>query len=258
LSAKYLDLEPKSIEVDDETGIKRITDIVRKRGSQFPAIIIDDFSLICDAELTACKKASQGWGAFDIFNKRVYQLRDVARNAPCHVFLTMHEQPPREVKKPGQTRWIPGAPLIPGWQLPEKLPAMCDFVARVVYDETSPGWPYVYQAGPDPEYITGDRLAIMPDKFPLNLREVMLASGISVPRPEELKWMDEKVEALSSILVAELKAKQPDIKRHLREAASTMLKKPQRHVRWVLADALDRAQLKKHQASLLDSFIQAL
>ena len=190
----------------------------------------------------------------------MYELQDVCRNADCHIIKTMHEQAPKEVGQPGSKRWIKGGPMIGGWQLVEKLPAMCDVVARVVYDKSSPGWPYVYQTGPCPDYTTGDRLAISPEKFPLNLREMMLAANIDVPRPVEFEHLDAHVDALCQELLQEFAERKPDVKRVFREALpnlSSAIDDP-RHIRWVFADSLDRASLCDHNNNILDGYIQSL
>jgi len=260
LCANWIGCKVKVVEADERIGIGEIAKLIKAHSAEYPAIVVDDFSIIADTELAKCKKAVAGWGAFDIFNKRVYDMRDAARNAACHVFLTMHEQAPKEVGQDGQKRWVKGCPLIPGWQLPEKLPAMWDFCARVVYDKTAKGWPYVYQTGPCPSYITGDRLAITPETFPLNLREVLLAAGYDVPRPESFKGFDEHVEALSQDLSQTLADKRPDVKTVFsswEERLLTTVQDP-KHVRWIFLDALDRASLRKHSSNLLHNFIDSM
>lgn len=258
--ARWLGWEPKVIEADANIGIQQITQVIKQGQDKYPAIIVDDFSILCDLELAKCKKSHSGWSAFDAFNQRVYELRDAARAADCHVILTMHEQPPKEVKKEGSTKYIPGSPLIPGWQLPEKLPAMADLVVRVIYDDDALGWPYLYQSGPDPDYITGDRLAITPEKFPLNLREVLLLAGYDLPRPEELEFMEAHVEGISKIIAAELANKRPKLKPILTPVAKKLSEGgiDNRHIRWIVADALDRAQLTQHNDNLVDNFINTL
>ena len=258
--ANFIGCKVKAIEVDERIGIGEIAKLIKAHSAEYPPIIIDDLNIIADMELAKCKKAVAGWGAFDIFNKRVYDMRDAARNADCHVFLTMHEQSPKEVGQDGQKRWVKGCPLIPGWQLPEKLPAMWDFCARVVYDKKAKGWPYVSQTGPDPSYITGDRLAITPETFPLNLREVLLAAGYDVPRPESFKGFDEHVEALSQDLSQTLADKRPDVKAVFSSWEERLLTKVQdpKHVRWIFLDALDRASLRQHSSNLLHNFIDSM
>jgi len=258
--ARWLNWEPKVVEADATIGIPQITQIIKQAQDKYPAIIVDDFSILCDLELAKCKKSHSGWSAFDAFNQRVYELRDAARNAKCHVILTMHEQPPKEVKKETGNKYIPGSPLIPGWQLPEKLPAMADLVVRVIYDEDAIGWPYLYQAGPDPDYITGDRLAITPHSFPLNLREVLLMAGYDLPRPEGLEFMDKHVESASKAIAVELTAKRPKLKTVLEPIVNELKKGgiDDRHIRWIISDALDRAQLNKHNENLVSNFINTL
>lgn len=260
LSGSHLGWSPETLEVSDSVGMQQIGEIVRTRGQDYPAIIIDDFSLVCDAEVARCQKSFNGFAAFDEFNKRTTSLRDVCREAQCHVFLIMHEQAPREVKKPGSTRFIHGGPLIAGWQMSEKLPAMVDLVVRVVHDDEAPGqWPFMLEAGPDADYITGDRLGVMPDRFPMNLREVMLAAGYDIPRPEALAWMDEKVEAAARALVKEMSKGDPDVRPILTKMAKSLSGKVKdhRHIRWVLNDSLHRAQLRLHKRNLLTDFISA-
>lgn len=255
LCANWLDWKPDVLDVTGRQGFKFLTDTVKKASGKFPAIIIDDFSLIADVELELCKTQAQGYAAFDLFNQRTYQLIRAAREAQSHVFFTCHVQAPREVKKDNNNRYIPGAPLIPGWQMPAKFPAMVDFCARVIHDTSTPGWPYKYATGPDEHYVQGDRLAVLPAMFPLNLREAMLAAGIDVPRPEALAWMDEHVERVAGLLLEESGAKRPDYKKVLTAAATTFVNVSPRHVRWVLADAMDRMVLRQHTDNLIADFI---
>ena len=258
--SSWLGWEPTSLEAGDKVGIPEITQVLKKKHTEFPAIIVDDLSILADQHLAMCKARYSGWSAFDVFNKDVYALRDAARAASCHVLLTMHEQSPKEVKKPGQKRMLPGSPLIPGWQLPEKLPALADVVARVVHQPDTTGWPYVYQVGPDEDYITGDRLSIFPEFFPLNLREAMLETGYDLPRPKELEWMEAAAEALSSGILEEMGKKTPAIKAYLHKALPSLRKRASdpRHIRWAIADALDRAQLRKHRANLVDDYVASI
>ena len=257
--SKWLDWEPKVVPVTRSAGFKYIIEVVKKAQKNYKAIVIDDLSLLADAELQACKKMVAGFAAFDLFNNRVYDLRDTCREAQCHVFFTCHEQAPREVKKDNFNRYIPGGPLMPGWQVTEKLPAMADFVARVVYDEDAPGWPYLYDTNPDQNYITGDRLAILPGRFPLNLREALLGAGYDLPRPKPLAWMEDHVERISHLLSPVLADPKQDLKTTLQPEGAALIKNnhSQRHVRWVLADALDRAVLRQHNDNLLTSFINS-
>ena len=262
LCASWLGWEPKVIEVNEQIGIAQITKMIEKASDKYPAIVIDDLSLIADAEVIRLKKANpNGFRAFDLFNQLMFKLRDASRQAECHVFWTMHEQAPKEVGQEGQRRWVKGCPMVPGWVLPATLPAMADVVARVVHDTSIPGaWPYVYQIGPCESYISGDRLSVMPARFPLNLREAMLAAGYAVPRPEPLVYLDEHVDALCHKLLPEMAQKRPDVKSVLRDSLPELQKNIEepRHIRWAMADALDRAYLQHNNNNMLDDFVQSL
>tara|TARA_R100001594_G_scaffold42369_1_gene74423 strand:- start:6879 stop:7799 length:921 start_codon:yes stop_codon:yes gene_type:complete len=253
-ASSYLGIDLKVVPA---TGVAEATELIRKNHKKYPAITIDDLSLIIDQELARLRKSYSGWTVFDKLNERVYDLRDAAREASCHILLTMHEQPPREIKKHDSTRYIKGGPLCPGYQLPEKLPAMADFVARIVYDPSALGWPYVFQVGPDAEYVTKDRYSIAPPRFPLNIGELQREAGYEIALPKGMEWMEKGVEALAQKLLPELGKEEPDIKKILVPFASKLGNKisDQRHIRWCLSDALDRAVLRLSREGLVTNFI---
>jgi len=256
--ASFLGVTPKTIA---PSSVSEVTALIKNKATakKYSAVIIDDFSLLADTELDQQKKnARDKWAAHDVFNHQVYDLRDVAREAPFPVILTMHERSPRQVENDQGKRTIPGSPLIAGWQLPEKLPAYADFVARVVYSTDALGsWPYVYQTGPDPDYITKNRVVNSPDKFPLNLRVLLLDAGYTLPRPKEFQWMEDVVQKVAPVL-------QPILQQHDKESLQTLLTKifkqlstshSQVHIRWALMDAIDTATLANHKSTLVDKFI---
>ena len=240
------------------TTLQDVTDTIRREHTNYPAIIVDDLSLTLDTEMAEIRKRFPGWSANSELNRRITVLRDAARSAQCHVFFTMHEKAPREVKQDGNTRYIPGHPMVPGWEMAEKLPAMCDFIARVVYDETVPWpWPYQYQTGPDQNYVTKDRLGISPHRFPMNLRALLKAAGAELPRPQELKWMDQVVAQLAPKL-APILDDADELKAIFGKAASKLSKHKPEHVIWCLSDAIDEAQLLQHESTKVESFINNL
>ena len=100
----------------------------------------------------------------------------------------------------------------------------------------------------------------MPARFPLNLREAMLAAGYAVPRPEPLVYLDEHVDALCHKLLPEMAQKRPDVKSVLRDSLPELQKNIEepRHIRWAMADALDRAYLQHNNNNMLDDFVQSL
>ena len=254
--ASWLGIKVKHVVLKD---IDQIIDAVKRAGkskANYSAIILDDASIQFDAEFDRIKKKDSSWSGNRKFNEKIIELRDICRESPKTVWWNMHEQAPREAKAADKKlgKIIPGTVQCPGWQLPEKLPAMVDFVARVTYDDDAMGWPYVYQTAPDEGYITGDRLNISPGLFPLNIGELLRSDGYEVARPKGLEWMEKTVETLAGKLISLTEEERDE---YLRGAAKTLLKKHpnQKHVRWAFADACDRVTLRQYQASLLDTYL---
>ncbi len=263
MCAKWMGLDVKVVETEEHNlGILDLIPLIEKAQHKYPAIIIDDFSIMCQEELAKCEKRSPGWQAYGMFNERVRKFQKACRAATnnCPVIITMHAQPPREIEDKGKVVPLKGGPMLPGRQLPKQFPTMADLVMRVVYDKKAVGWKNVYSTAVDADYITGDRLAITPETFPLNLREVLLLAGYDVPRPESLAFMDDWVEKISLKVCEELANKRPKLKEILYPFVAQMEKEEidVRHMRWIFADALDRAQLRKHNNNLIDNFIDTL
>lgn len=252
--ASWLDIDVPHIELDNVDQM--IKALASKKAKNYPAIILDDANLQLDREYLRIKAKAPSFKGNDQFNDKVFELRDASRDCATHVFWNMHEQAPRMVgKKEELKKVIPGTVLIQGWQLPEKLPAFADFLARVVYDDDAVGWPYVYQTSPDPDYITGDRLNISPGLFPLNIGELMRSTGYTIPRVKGMIWMDKTVEALANGIE---KAGPDGLGDYLKKAAKQLMSKHnnQKHVRWALADAQDRVNLRRYQEGILETYLE--
>jgi hypothetical protein len=252
----WLGLETANINQKVCDTVDDIIAEIKKAGKKYPAIIVDDASLQFDQEYLRIKGKDATWKGNDKFNQKILELRDASRDAAVPVFWTMHEASPREVKKPGENygKLIPGTVAVAGWQLPEKLPAMASFVARIVHDDKAFGkWPYVYQIGPDPEFITGSRIDFGVTMFPPNIGELLRSTGEDVPRLKGFEWMEGVAETLSTRMLD----KPTEVKDTVREAAAKLLEKKvsQRHIRWALADSFDRANLKRYRANLLDTYL---
>jgi hypothetical protein len=263
LPATWLDWTPKVAIIPPAAGLLGLAQAIHKVGNRDRVVVVDDFSVMVRARFRELKKMSNTvWHATDQLALEVLDhVLPAAKNASAHVFMTAHEQAPREIKKENQAtvRYIKGCPMLAGWQLPDEFPGLVDFIARVVDTRETSGWPYAYQTGPDPEYVTGDRLSIAPPQFPMNLRELMLAAGYDLPRPKVLDWMDPVIEKLSDVLVA-AEENDDDKEEVLNKVLPKLLDKTknERHIRWVIADSFDRAVLKQHQKTLLSKFITDL
>lgn len=251
-----VDVSKRTVEA---SGVMEATALIKQYGTKVPSLVIDDASIMCDIELRRCRKQAKGWAVFDLLVDRVYDLRDAALAAGCHVMLTFHEQGPRTKEDGGTVKALKGAPLIAGWQLPEKLPAMAEVVAHMVYDKSLGGWPYVYQTGPDPDWVAKDRLSIFPARFPANMGEALRAAGRDVPRPKEFSWMESVVEQGAGLIRPALDGdgNVEDVVRAFASKLGEKVKDP-RHVRWAVRDAWDRAQLRRLHETAVDSFISSI
>ena len=72
--------------------------------------------------------------------------------------------------------------------------------------------------------------------------------------------MDEHVEAISPELAEQLEERRPKLKPVLAFHAKKLKEEglDDRHIRWIFTDALDRAQLRKHNNNLLTNFVNTL
>ena len=257
LPASYLGFDPNITVFPPDKGLIDLAQAIQKVGQRDRVVVVDDLSVFAFRRFRALKKTGNNWQATDILKAEILDhVLPAARAVPAHVFFTAHVQPPKVVGK--EDKYIKGCPLLAGWQLPEQFPGLIDLLMRVVHTGND-GWPYAYKAGPDEDYVTGDRLSITPDIAPMNLREVMLQAGYELPRPEQFKWMEQSVEVISKMLL--IAHKQDEDKAEvLRKTLPKLQQKTEneRHIRWVWADAFDRAVMKLHQQTMLERFLSGI
>jgi len=238
--------------------------VLHTHGASATSIVFDDFNFAVDATLLQLTtKHGKSWDRFDELIQVMREFCSLADEVDAVVFCSHHEMNPRTVKNK-QTKVetvLAGGPRVPGWKLPEEYPAWMSMVIRMVYDDSAPSWPYVYQTGPDPDYVTGDRTGISPALFPANLGVLLRESGYHVPRPAGLAWMDKVTTSVSEKVLPILQAEDAaELHKYLSAVAAKLLSKgiQPEHVKWAIRDAYDRARLLSAQASLVDDFITAL
>jgi|GEM_PF-5189699 len=246
------------------TNVRDAIDTLHEHGASASSIVLDDFNFAMDETLRLMTiKHGDNWDRFTETIEEVREFCVLADEVDAVVFTSHHEMNPRTVKnkKTKVETPLPGGPLVPGWKLPEEYPAWMSMVIRMVYDETSPSWPYVYQTGPDPDYVTGDRTGISPPFFPANLGVLLREAGYNVPRPKGLAWMDKVVAAASQkILPIMQEADTAAMGTYLASIATKLGSKgiAPEHIKWAIRDSYDRARLLDAQANLVDDFITAL
>ena len=86
----YIGHEPDTWELSPGVTVDKITDVVHRASKKYDAIIIDDFSLIADAELIHIQSnpRNAGFKAFDVLIKTMYKLRDGVRDV-WHRYLDL-------------------------------------------------------------------------------------------------------------------------------------------------------------------------
>lgn len=234
-------IEQLRLVIDAET-IQDVTSLLIRYGKKVRAIVVDDFSVIADETIRRSEKKKNGWKFWANMRNLLLDLRGAARDAGCHIVFNCHERPAGTAKN-GMTRR--GGPKLPG-QMPEDFPALADLVLRARYDPSRIGWPYAYSAGPDPDWIVGDRYDVVKNAAPMNLGEILRAAGYDIPRPKGLEWIEPGVEGLSAVLAPLGVVEERATVKAAAERLSTAQKDP-RHIAWLLRDAVDRAALRRRR-----------
>ena len=141
-------------------------------------------------------------------------------------------------------------------RLPEQIPALCDVVLRAVYEPLNQPWPAVYRCNAEVSYVMKDRFhtASVADPAPMNLGEILRASGLNVPRHPDLNGQEKEVEIISSSLTGNVKDDTP----LLNEVYTSLLSagKSPAAARWTLRDSLDRAVLRRSKQQADGLFMQ--
>jgi len=222
--------------------IEQATDVIEALGAEktFDTVVIDDFSFMAEqtfSELEASKKYT-GFKLWGRMRDIALAFRDKSRYSGVNVILNCWEQSPKK-RKDGQA--VRGGPQLSG-KLPESIPALCDLVLRATYEQRRKPWPAVYRCAPDPSYVMKDRfnIATLCDPAPMNLAELLRASGLIIPRLVE--GQEEQVQIISK----ELSGKPKDDATQVNEVYASLIKSgvSPEVARWTLRDAVDRAVIR--------------
>lgn len=231
---------------------------------QFPAVVIDDPTLIASLSLNMWKAEGRRTLSGKVDRYYPYQQLDaymirisaIARHLGCHVLMTPHEK--AETLEGGHRK---GGPDFGSATQASRVPAWFDVVFRMV------GWPDY----PDPwgvrlalwcdpfdgHYVSGMRGmtgAALPKLLPPSLRAVLQASRTNyvLERVPGLEWQDEvqqqvaeKVEGLDSLSTEAV--------RHLAvETAKTLQNLDELHVRWAFQEGLAAGIIRRKRRSLFN------
>jgi len=235
--------EPTRMEATTIADVNKVLQQIEKT-NEYKIIVIDDFSFMCEKTVSAWKqkysRKSQIWDMWGGVYSDVLKFRDLARNAKCHVIMNCWEQGPKQL----DSEFRKGGPLLAG-KLSQMVPSVCDVVLKCDRDPMRKPWPGIYKCGYEGNYIMKDRF----DKCyglspaPMNLAEILRASGFEIDRHPSLPWQEDAVAKLSENLSA-AGAQITDTANNLYGQLLQAGIDPQA-ARWTLRDAMDRVVINR-------------
>lgn len=234
--------------------IEEATAIIEKVGNskKYKTVVIDDFSFMAEQTFSALE-ANPKYKGFALWGKMrdiALEFRDRSRYAGVNVVLNCWEQPPK-MRENGQM--VRGGPQLSG-KLPEQIPALCDLVLRATHDKKRKPWGAVYRCNPDPSYVMKDRfhIAAQIDPAPMNLAELLRASGIQIDRHPDIKDQEATVQKIAENFSGKVSDDAP----LANDIYTSLLGKgmPPAHAKWTLRDALDRAVIRRELGNKALSF----
>lgn len=240
----------------DVGTIEEATTLVKQVGDddRWNTVVVDDFSFLAEQTFSTLEKSYSGFKLWGKLRDQMLEFRNTSRYAGVNVVLNAWEQGPKT--KPDGTR-VRGGPQLSG-KLPEQIPAMCDVVLRAIHDAGRQPWPAVYRCAADPNYVMKDRFntASVADPAPMNLGELLRASGLHIARHPDLGDEQEQlVEAISQQLTGNLQADTQtvnDIFRAIVESGT-----PPAQARWTMRDAVDRSVIRAAMKAASLRFLDA-
>ena len=232
---------PARKEVTDIGEATELLIAVGKSG-QWDTIVIDDFSFLAEQTFSMLeKKKLSGFKLWGELRDMTLEFRNQSRYSGVNVVFNSWEQGPKV--RPDGTK-VRGGPQLSG-KLPEQIPAMCDVVLRAAHDAGRQPHPAVYRCSSDPSYTMKDRFhtAALVDPAPMNLAELLRASGKHVDRHVDLPGQEAEVAAIAGELSGDQAADMPTINTIFRALIEN--KQPVEVARWTIRDAIDRAVIRE-------------
>jgi hypothetical protein len=233
---------PDRVEVETIEAAKNLVVEVGK-SKRYETIVFDDFSFLAEQTFSALERKYTGFKLWGVLRDHTLDFRNQSRYAGVNVLLNAWEQGPKV--KPDGTR-VRGGPQLSG-KLPEQIPAMCDLVLRAMHEPGRQPWPAVYRCNSDPSYVMKDRfnIATVADPAPMNIAELLRASGRHVPRHPALgDAQEQQVETIAREL-----GDTPNDGEKINMFFRALVESGVSPVaaRWTLRDAIDRAVIRVAQ-----------
>jgi hypothetical protein len=240
--------EPASTH-DIKTILEATALLTQVRG-EFEQVVIDDFSFMAEQTFSTLEKKYSGFKLWGKLRDVALEFRNVARFCGMDVILNCWEQGPKTRDDGTKVR---GGPMLSG-RLPEQIPAMCDVVLRAKHDRSRSPWPASYECSAHPSFVMKDRfnVASRATPCPMNLAEILRASGREVQRHPDLEANEEVVEAFTQNLQD---ADSPIKKANELYAMLLSEDVPTPVARWILRDAMDRHSIRTALLKAEQTFI---
>ena len=223
-------------------------------GADYPAVCIDDISLICDTSITFWQDNPKftASGKVDKFypyaqlKYYLHRISEMSRHIGVSVLMIAHEQLPGS---DGDGNFLPGGPALGSKKQVLRVPGWCDFNARAVLNSDYPD-PWcktgLFVDSWDANWVTGDRNGVGRRNSPPNLRELLRASRTEyrLQRVPGLEWQDGVADKLVKAL-----DKGTELPKAVESVAASCSKYDQLHVRWALQDGIARAAIKRQTSA---------
>jgi hypothetical protein len=240
--------EPAS--TDGVTTLAEATALLKQVAGTYEQVVIDDFSFMAEQTFSILEKKYNGFKLWGKLRDDALDFRNTARYCGVDVILNCWEQGPK-TKMDGSA--VRGGPMLSG-RLPEQIPAMCDVVLRAKHDPQRRPWPASYACSAHPSFVMKDRfnIASVASPCPLNLAEILRASGRVIPRHPEMEQHEDFVEAFSAQLA---EVEKPIMKAN--ELYQMLLGEGMQipAARWILRDSMDRYSIRTALRAAEQSFI---
>jgi len=232
----------------DASTIRELNAILSKltKTQEFSTIVIDDFSFMAEKTVAYYQekfsRKGQGWQMWSSVYSDVLEFRELARQANCHVVFNCWEQPPK-TQDSGQ--FIKGGPLMTG-KLSKIIPTVCDIVLRCDRDPMRKPWSGIYRCSFDNNYVMKDRFdkCYTLSPAPMNLAEILRASGYEIARHPSHPWQEDAVEELSQHIAT---LTPTSFTQTVNQLFGQLLEAgiDPKAARWTLRDALDRVVIRR-------------
>jgi len=211
--------------------------------------VADEFSYMAERTWSALETRINGYRLWGMMRKIVIDFRDAAREAGVGIIVNCWDQGPT-TKSSG--KFVRGGPKLPS-DLPEQFPGIADFIFLCEHDATVQPWPWRYRTRGDQNWALKDRSHTTPSPAPMNLGEVLRASGYDVPYPVPMQALEGSIDGLAQHLGMVDPSQVMPVCEQAYQIIVNQGTDP-RYAKWAVSDARARAALRQSHTLRWASF----